>query len=92
MGAVGYPARLFAAVACWGWYAALVGYVGGQAFEEDPAPGLAVGVVVLVESARFVWSRRPGGGSGRGAAPPADPPAGEVAVMPGERCAGAGER
>ncbi|SEG84780.1 membrane protein DedA, SNARE-associated domain [Thermomonospora echinospora] len=87
MGAVGYPARLFvvfAAVAAvsWAWYAALAGYVGGRAFEEDPVRGLlvgfglAVGITAGVESARFAWSRR-AGRAGRGARRGATPlPAG----------------
>jgi membrane-associated protein len=64
-GAVGYPARsfsLFVAIAAGSWavYSALVGYIGGAAFEENPLNGLllglglAVGLTVLVEVARRI--------------------------------------
>lgn len=84
MGAVGYRLRsfsLFAAVAAvsWGVYGALLGYVGGVAFEDDPLKGVAVGlglalsVTVVVEGVRFVRHRRARGvaegpvrGSGEG--------------------------
>ncbi|MEU5993700.1 DedA family protein [Spirillospora sp. NPDC047418] len=69
MGAVGYRLRwfsLFAAVAAvsWGLYGALLGYVGGVAFEDDPVKGVAVGlglalsVTAVVEGVRFVRRRR----------------------------------
>lgn len=72
MGAVGYPLRsfsLFAALAAvsWGLYGALLGYVGGVAFEHDPLKGVAVGlglalsVTGVVEGVRFVRRRRGGG-------------------------------
>ncbi|WP_267898960.1 DedA family protein [Thermomonospora amylolytica] len=72
MGASGYPGRLFAlfagvAAVSWGAYAALVGYVGGRAFEADPLRGLlagfglAVGITVAVETVRFAVARRRAG-------------------------------
>lgn len=68
-GAVGYPWRRFAAfgalaAAMWGTYSALVGYVGGAAFEDDPLRGLLLGfglaltVTAAVELARHVVRRR----------------------------------
>lgn len=47
-GAVAYPRRsfsLFVALAAisWGAYCALIGYVGGHAFEDQPLKGLALG-------------------------------------------------
>ncbi|MFA1547039.1 DedA family protein [Actinomadura chokoriensis] len=73
MGAVGYRLRwfsVFAAVAAvsWGLYGALLGYVGGVAFEDDPLKGVVVGlglalsVTAVVEGARFVGRRRRAGG------------------------------
>lgn len=73
MGAVGYRLRsfsLFAAVAAvsWALYGALLGYVGGVAFEDDPLKGVAVGlglalgVAATVEVVRFVRRRRRGPG------------------------------
>ena len=69
MGAVGYRLRWFslcAAVAAvsWGLYGALLGYVGGVVFEDDPVKGVAVGlglalsVTAVVEGVRFVRRRR----------------------------------
>jgi membrane protein DedA with SNARE-associated domain len=69
MGAVGYRLRwfsVFAAVAAvsWGLYGALLGYVGGVAFEDDPLMGVAVGlglalsVTGVVEGVRFAGRRR----------------------------------
>ena len=68
-GAVGFPARRFAmfdalAAGSWALYSALVGYLGGAAFEHDTLKGLAfglglaAGVTVLVEAARFLLRRR----------------------------------
>jgi membrane protein DedA with SNARE-associated domain len=68
MGTIGYRLRsfsLFAAVAAlsWGTYAALLGYLGGRAFEDDPVKGLllgfgiAVAATVLVEMARYLQRR-----------------------------------
>lgn len=72
MGAVGYRLRwfsVFAAVAAvsWGLYGALLGYVGGVAFEHDPLKGVAVGiglalsVTAVVEAVRFLRHRRAAG-------------------------------
>jgi membrane-associated protein len=62
-GAVRYPLRSFStfdglAAGSWATYAALVGYVGGAAFEDDPLKGtllglgLALGVTGLIELVR----------------------------------------
>ncbi len=75
-GAVRYPLRSFStfdaiAAVTWATYAALIGYVGGTAFEDDPLKGLllglglAVGVTGAVELIRHVrngrgMQRRPG--------------------------------
>jgi membrane protein DedA with SNARE-associated domain len=66
--------RFVVAAACaaviWGSYAALLGYVGGKQFEEQPWKGLllafavAVGIAALVEGIRALRHRR---------RPPADP-------------------
>jgi membrane protein DedA with SNARE-associated domain len=67
-GAVGYPLRSFSffdgiAALSWGTYCALVGYIGGEAFEEAPWKGLLLGlgialtVTFLVELIRHL--RRP---------------------------------
>ncbi|MGV9210596.1 DedA family protein [Micromonospora sp. RB23] len=69
MGAVRFPRRRFLAfdalaAGSWGLYSALVGYVGGLAFEQDPLRGLLLGlglaltVTVVVEVARWVGNRR----------------------------------
>jgi membrane-associated protein len=48
----------------WGTYAAMLGYVGGKQFEDDPWKGLllgfaiAVGVAMLVELVRWARTRR----------------------------------
>ncbi|MEV8371331.1 DedA family protein [Kribbella sp. NPDC056861] len=63
MGAVRYPLRNFSffaglAALSWGLYCALVGYIGGKAFEDNPLKGVALGiglalaVTVLVEVVR----------------------------------------
>jgi membrane-associated protein len=68
-GAVRYPLRRFSlfdgiAALSWGAYSALIGYVGGAAFEEEPLKGLALGlglaltVTLLVEVVRHL-RRRP---------------------------------
>jgi membrane protein DedA with SNARE-associated domain len=68
-GTVGYPLRKFSffdaiAALSWGSYAALIGYVGGRAFEDDPLRGLltgfaiAIGITVAVEVTRYVRERR----------------------------------
>jgi membrane-associated protein len=48
-GALRYPLRKFSffdgiAALSWGAYSAMVGYIGGAAFEEDPFKGLALGL------------------------------------------------
>ena len=81
-GAVGWRWRRFAAFAAvaaatWGTYSALVGYLGGVAFERDPLKGLLLGfglaaaITVAVELARHLRSRRPAGAAlaGRWASP-----------------------
>ena len=68
-GAVRYPLRLFSffdAIAAFSWaaYSALVGYIGGAAFEDAPFKGLALGfgiamtVALLVELIRHRRGRR----------------------------------
>ncbi|WP_020578348.1 DedA family protein [Actinopolymorpha alba] len=68
MGTVGYPLRsfsFFAAIAAlsWGIYSALVGYLGGMAFENDPIKGVllglgfAISVTVVVELVRYALRR-----------------------------------
>lgn len=68
MGAVGYPARRFAAfdaiaAVSWAVYSGVIGYVGGVAFERDPIKGvlfgigLAISVTVVVELIRYVRKR-----------------------------------
>jgi len=49
MGTVRYPLRSFTlfaglAAASWGVYCALVGYIGGKAFEENPLKGVILGI------------------------------------------------
>jgi membrane-associated protein len=67
-GAVRYPRKKFTtfdaiAAASWGIYGSLVGYVGGEAFENSPLKGLALGlgiafmVALLVEVVRHVRGR-----------------------------------
>ncbi|GGL32344.1 DedA family protein [Planomonospora parontospora] len=69
MGAVAYPRRSFAlfdalAAGSWAVYSALIGYVGGAAFEHDPVKGLLLGlgiavtITVVVEAVRYVRHRR----------------------------------
>ncbi|MGC4772907.1 DedA family protein [Micromonospora sp. DT44] len=69
MGAVRFPRRRFLAfdalaAGSWGLYSALVGYVGGLAFEQDPPRGLLLGlglaltVTAIVEVARWLRGRR----------------------------------
>ncbi len=80
-GTVGYPLRRFAffdaiAALSWATYAAVIGYLGGRAFEDDPLRGLltgfaiAIGITVLVEVTRYVRGRRT-----RSAVEPEVPPA-----------------
>jgi membrane-associated protein len=69
MGTVGYPLRSFTlfdgvAAGSWAVYSALIGYVGGVAFEHDPIKGLLFGlglafsITLLVEIVRHVRRRR----------------------------------
>ena len=68
-GAVRYELRKFSffdaiAALSWATYSAMVGYIGGEAFEEDPLKGLglglgiALGVSALIEVIRHVRARR----------------------------------
>ncbi len=68
-GTVGYPLRRFSffdaiAALSWGAYAALIGYLGGSTFEDDPKLGLitgfsiAIAITVAVEVTRHVRERR----------------------------------
>jgi membrane-associated protein len=67
-GAVRYPLRSFSpydamAAGSWGLYCALIGFVGGEAFEDDPFKGLVLGlglslsVTALIEVVRHVRVR-----------------------------------
>jgi membrane-associated protein len=64
MGAVRYPPRAFAgydaiAAVCWATYAALLGYVGGSTFADDPLRGVLVGLAAgLVVTILFPVVRR----------------------------------
>ncbi|MET7965833.1 DedA family protein [Micromonospora sp. NPDC005305] len=69
MGAVRYPRRRFLAfdalaAVSWGSYSALVGYLGGLAFERDPIRGLLLGLglaltlTAIVEAVRWARGRR----------------------------------
>lgn len=72
MGSVGYPLRRFTffdtiAAVSWAVYGALVGLIGGAAFENDPIKGvvlgigLAIGVTAIVEVVRYALRRRSAG-------------------------------
>ena len=89
-GTVGYPLKKFTffeaiAALSWGTYAATIGYLGGQAFEDEPLLGLAtglviaIGITVAVELVRYVRERR-----SRESADEAVPP-GEVVPAESER-------
>ncbi|MEV0291314.1 MULTISPECIES: DedA family protein [unclassified Kribbella] len=69
MGSVRYPLRKFSlfagiAAASWGVYCALVGYIGGKAFEDNPLKGvilgigLALAVTLIVEVVRHQLRKR----------------------------------
>ncbi|WP_328993871.1 DedA family protein [Kribbella sp. NBC_01245] len=69
MGTVRYPLRSFTlyaalAAASWGIYCALIGFIGGKAFEENPLAGvalgigLAMGVTIIVEVVRHQLRKR----------------------------------
>ncbi|RCG30730.1 DedA family protein [Sphaerisporangium album] len=70
MGGVRYPLRSFSpfdalAAGSWALYSALVGFLGGMAFENDPIKGLLLGfavamsIAVTTEIVRHVRRRRP---------------------------------
>ena len=67
-GAVRFPLRTFStfdgvAAVSWGLYSALIGFIGGAAFEEEPLKGLvlglglAIGVALVVELVRHLRGR-----------------------------------
>jgi membrane protein DedA with SNARE-associated domain len=69
MGSVRYPLRKFSifaglAAVSWGVYCALVGYIGGKAFEDNPLKGVALGiglallVTLIVEVVRHQLRKR----------------------------------
>lgn len=69
MGAVEYPLRSFSpfdalAALSWAVYSALIGFLGGKAFEDSPLKGLLLGfgvvlsVTGLVELVRYLRKRR----------------------------------
>jgi membrane-associated protein len=69
MGSVGYPVRRFTffatiAAASWAVYSALIGYLGGMAFEKHPVKGLlfglglALSITLMTELARYVRKSR----------------------------------
>jgi membrane-associated protein len=69
MGSVRYPLRKFSffagiAAVSWGLYCALVGYIGGKAFEDNPLKGvvlgigLALAVTLIVEVVRHRLRKR----------------------------------
>ncbi|WP_066371004.1 DedA family protein [Herbidospora mongoliensis] len=81
-GVVRYPLHRFAffdgiAVISWAAYSALIGYIGGAAFEDNPFKGLLLGlgialtVTAIVEIVRYVSRRR-----SQPAGPDRDDPAG----------------
>jgi membrane protein DedA with SNARE-associated domain len=58
-GAVRHPLRSFTpfdalAALSWGMYSALIGYIGGSAFEDDPLLGVGVGLGLAVSVATSV--------------------------------------
>jgi membrane protein DedA with SNARE-associated domain len=68
-GATGFPLARFSvfaavAAAAWAAYSGIIGYVGGAAFESNPAMGLLTGVglalsiTLLGELVRYLWGRR----------------------------------
>jgi membrane-associated protein len=98
-GAVHHPLSSFSlfdgiATATWATYAALVGFLGGAAFEHEPVKGvllglgLALSVAGAIELVRRVRHRRPTGpprraaSAARAAAPPAPFPRGRAAAAP----------
>ncbi|WP_406081922.1 DedA family protein [Micromonospora sp. NBC_00858] len=86
MGAIHYPRRRFLAfdalaAGSWGLYSALVGYLGGMAFEQDPLRGLLLGlglaltVTLVVEVVRWLGRHRRSGPSVPTTAPVSRTPA-----------------
>ncbi|TDD79191.1 DedA family protein [Actinomadura rubrisoli] len=68
MGAVRHPLSSFTpfdalATVLWAAYSALIGYLGGSTFENDPLKGLllglgiAVAITLLVEGGRHLWQK-----------------------------------
>ena len=89
-GTVRYPLKKFSffdaiAALSWGAYAATIGYLGGQAFEDEPLLGLAtglaiaIGITVAVELVRYVRERRSRASTGHAVRP------GEVVTAESER-------
>ncbi|HEX6339298.1 MAG TPA: DedA family protein [Jiangellaceae bacterium] len=85
-GTVRYPLKKFSffdaiAALSWGAYAATIGYLGGQAFEDEPLLGLAtglaiaLGITVAVELVRHVRERRSQPSAGHAVQPPEAVPA-----------------
>jgi membrane-associated protein len=80
MGAVGYPLRSFSffdviGAGSWALFSALLGYVGGVAFEQQPLEGLLFGLsaaVVITVLVEVVRRARPPGRPTGSAAPTAD--------------------
>ena len=92
-GTIGYPLRKFSffdaiAALSWGAYAALIGYAGGRAFEDDPVRGLltgfaiAIAITVAVEVTRYVRERRARSAAQPNAASDAEPNAAPNAAPP----------
>jgi membrane-associated protein len=88
-GAIGFPLRLFTAYDAlaglsWAAYCALVGYIGGTAFEENPLYGVVLGIALamalagLLEVGRAVAARR---------ARPTSTSVPAVETLPGQRAA-----
>jgi membrane protein DedA with SNARE-associated domain len=68
-GAVRHPLRAFSsadalAAILWSTYSALVGYLGGAAFEEDPLAGVVLGIGLALAVAGAVELARHAGGRG----------------------------
>jgi membrane protein DedA with SNARE-associated domain len=62
-GSVGYPLRRFTPFAVvagvtWAAYTALVGFIGGSTFEEEPGKGLLLGLGMAVAAALVVEAGR----------------------------------
>ncbi len=79
-GAVSYPLHLFSffdaiGASCWAVYCAMLGYLGGKAFTDNPIAGLLLGlgvaaaITVLTEAVRRLRRRRVSRPTGSPAAP-----------------------